>query len=144
MSEEYTNYSGSPHPEDQWVTILTSQQLMKLLGYPDEVGCPIAKIFGHGMWHGRSCTSNDDIFELGYGNNLIGGISDHRERKFYTDELIESWLCEDYGIEVNDKHANKHKFISHNDVFDSNCYFMSFVYRLKKYVPLVKSSNKTN
>lgn len=129
MNEGYINYSGSSKPEDQWVAVRTSQQLMKLLGYPDEVECPFEGIFYH-EWYGRSCTT-DDVFELGFGQNSIGGISDHKEHSFYVDKITESWLCKDYGIEVNDTHANKHKFISHNDeaeAFDSNCYFMSFVY----------------
>lgn len=128
-----------------YFVIDTPQQLMKILGYPEEVECPFKELFDREGWRGCGRWVKSGILEFGTtGNNLSSKEDvDPSNRDFYSSEILGSGMCEDYGITVFTIMMGK-KFISHTQPFDyrPNAYYPTYLF--KKYAPLVKSSNKAN
>lgn len=126
-----------------YFVIDTPQQLMKILEYPEEVECPFKDLFDREVWHGRGHWVKSGILEFStIGNNLSSKEgTDHTDRDFYSPEILGSGMCEDYGIVIL---TMVEQFISHTQsVNDSpNAYYPTYLF--KKYIPLVKSSNKVN
>lgn len=125
---------------DSYFAIYTPQQLMKLLGYPDEVECLFSELFENGYWHGR-WDLNNEVLEFSIREHILSKQEltkpneDHTKYDFYHPKIIESGMCEDYGI-IDTK--NERIFVSHTQHLAYKVNALSVLYCLKKYIPLVK------
>lgn len=135
--------------DKEYLPIRTPQRLMAILGYPDEVECPFGELFSQREWCGW-WVEDGNILEIGMTGETLSSraqiiFKDHTKRDFYDHEILDSGLCEDYGIEEITLDGNKrvHKFIPHTQVIEYQADTYYALYRLKMYVPLIKSSNKT-
>lgn len=126
--------------DEVYVIIRTSQKLMEMLGYPAEVECPFSEIFDQNQWCGWWSKDGTVLKIVITGDAFYSRtqiiFKDHTARDFYHSEILESEMCEDYGVEVEAEDGDI--FIPHTQPLD---YFVDpryAIYCLKKYIPLVK------
>lgn len=113
---------------------------METLGYPSEIECPFKELFDKEKWCGW-WVEDDNILEFGTDILFLEtDLEDHTKSTFYNSKIIESGICEDYGVYTITKDG--YTFISHTQSRDRLFDTRLAMYHLKKYIPLVKSSNK--